>query len=648
MMVWQKIRPLPLNDVNILDQFWCDRIETARSTSIEYMWKALNDQIDDIPPSHCIANFRVAAGLEEGEFKGYVFQDSDLYKWLEAVGYSLMTHPDADLERRADEAIELAGAAQRADGYLDTYYIINGLDKRWTNLCANHEMYVAGHMMEAACAYYLATGKDRLLNIACRFADHIDSVFGPEPGKKRGVPGHQEIELGLARLYRVTGEMRYLNLAKFFLDERGQKPFYFDEEAKNYTSEELQRMKFFPNHGVERYSYQQAHKPVREQTEAVGHAVRLGYMLAAMAEVGALAGDETLDAAAQTLWEDVVNRQMYITAGIGSMGDGEAFSFDYDLPNDFMYTETCASISLLMTAQRLFWRKADASYGDIAERALFNGILSGVSLDGKKYFYTNPMEMWPERCARRHDMHVDAERQGWFGCACCPPNVLRTLTGLGQYLYGKENDTLYVNQYVASDAAFEIDGRRITLSQRGQYPWNGRIQLSVDADAHFTLALRIPGWCRSAQLRVNGQPVNLDALMHEGYALLSRDFCATDEIVLEMEMPVERVYCNDHVPFNAGRVALMRGPLVYCIEQEDNGGQLWNLRIGTEEPRAQFQPDLLNGVTTLEVPGTREVTDDALYSVHRKQERPCQITFVPYWAWCNRTPGEMMVWVREG
>lgn len=647
-MRWQQIQPLPIKDVNIVDAFWEKRIEIARTISIEYMWDALNDSIENVPPSHCMANFRIAAGLEEGQFMGWAFQDSDLYKWIEAVAYSLMTTPDPSLERRADEAIALVASAQCADGYMDTFYIIGGLDRRWTNLRANHELYVAGHMMEAACAYYTATGKDTLLGIACRFADHIDQTFGSEEGKLRGVPGHQEVELGLARLYRVTGESRYLKLAKYFLDERGRQPFYYDEEAKRYVDEDARRIDYYRDHGTEPYCYQQAHKPVREQTEAVGHAVRLGYMLAAMAEVAAQTADESLDVAAETLWNDVVGRQMYITGGIGSMDDGEAFTFDYDLPNDRMYTETCASIALLMTAQRLFWRKPDASYADIAERALYNGILSGISLDGKKYFYTNPMEMWPERCKRRPDMHVDTERQGWFGCACCPPNVLRTLTGLGQYLYGMEDSTLFVNQYVASDASFEVDGRPITLSQRGHYPWDGELHFMPNADVRFTLALRIPGWCKGAKLWINQTEQPLEPITVDGYAYIERTFSAGDDIMLQLDMPVERVYCSDKVPFNAGRAALMRGPLVYCLEQEDNCENLWNLCLTDGRIEAQYEAELLSGVVVLCANGIRESTPEGqLYQTGRRSQKPFKLTYVPYWAWCNRTPGEMMVWVRE-
>ena len=641
------LTPLPLRDCMITDPFFQKRINMARNIAIPYMWEALNDRIPDIPKSFCIRNFRIAAGLEQGKFEGYVFQDSDLYKWLEAVAYSLETAPDDALERLADEAVDLVGKAQCPDGYLDTYYIIGGLDKRWTNLRAHHEMYVAGHMMEAAAAYFCATGKDKLLKIACRFADHIDSVFGAGEGKKRGYPGHQEIELGLVKLYRATGEKRYLDLAAFFLLERGKQPFYFDGEAKARGDE---AKSFYRDHGLAPYCYQQAHKPVYEQTEAVGHAVREGYMLAGMADVASLNGDGRLLAASKTLFDNIVQRQMYITGGIGSMGDGEAFTFDYDLPNDRMYNETCASIALLMTAQRLGNIDPDAYYGDVAERTLYNGILSGVSLDGTRYFYVNPMEVWPERCRRRQDMGVDAQRQGWFGCACCPPNLLRTLTGLGQYIYALDQDTLYVHQYISSSAVLRLDGSAVKLTQAGNYPWEGRIvfNLSALSPVHCTLAFRVPGWCSAPALYLNGGRMDIQPITRKGYIYLSGTFGKEDEIVLDLPMQPQREYCSSHVPFNAGRVAFTRGPVVYCAEQADNGDQIWNLISSGGEIGYRFEKDLLEGAGVLTADGFREISkDDRLYGRAEKSRTPCRLTLVPYYAWCNRVPGEMAVWLRE-
>lgn len=644
-----RIKPLPLSNIRITDPFWTQRRRTARDISIPYMLDALYDRIPNIPKSHCIENFRIAAGLAEGQFEGFVFQDSDLYKALEAIAYSLMTDPDPALEATCDELIELVGKAQQPDGYLDTHYIIGGLDKRWTNLRGAHEMYVAGHMMEAAVAYLQATGKDALLRIACRFADHIDQVFGPGEDQKHGYPGHQEIEIGLVKLYEATGEARYLKLAAYFLLERGKQPYYFDIEAKARGEEDDGMKSFFRTHGTDPYSYQQAHKPVLEQTEAVGHAVRVGYMLAAMADVAALTGDEQLLAATRALYEDVVNRQMYIIGGIGSMGDGEAFTFDYDIPNDRMYTETCAAISLLMTAQRLGRIEPNAQYADICERALYNGILSGVSLDGTKFFYTNPMEMWPERAKRRHDMGVDSERQGWYGCACCPPNLVRTVTSLGQYIYGARGDELYVHQFIGSTAEAELSSGRVTVAQQGNYPWDGALSYTIGCDqpTAFALMLRIPAWCEGAAITVNGDAFDLSANMMDGYARVQRTFKAGDVVRLTLPMPVQRVYCNDAVPFNAGKVALTRGPLVYCIEEQDNGTRLWNISLPEGEVQAVWEPAQLQGVTTLRAKGVRTQTGaDALYSTAKPESSECDLTFIPYYSWCNRVPGEMTVWVR--
>ena len=639
-------RSLDLNKVKITDAFWRKRIDVAQNISIDYMWRAINDEVEGVTPSHCMKNFRIAAGMEEGEFYGFQFQDSDLYKWLEAVGYSLQTKPDKALEARADGAIDLMEKVQLPDGYLDTYYIITGIEKRWTCVRHAHEMYVAGHMMEAACAYYKATGKRKILDIACRFADHICDVFGPGEGQKRGYPGHQEVELGLLRLYGTTGNRRYLDQAKFFLDERGQQPYYYDlEAAARGESEEEYKKNWFRVQGRDLpYNYQQAHKPVREQTEAVGHAVRCCYMLGAMAECAALSGDETLDAAAETLWRDITEKQMYLTAGVGSQSDGESFSFDYDLPNDRMYNETCASIALLMSARRLFERMPRGSYEDVAERALFNGILSGISLDGTKFFYCNPMEVWPERAKRRADMHIDTVRQGWYGCACCPTNVLRTLTGLGAYIWSQRDDTIYLNQYIASEASVDLPDGQVHLALKGNYPYSGKMTLTVKNAAEFTLALRVPDWCENYSIRCGNEYGHKD---ENGYVYIRKAFAAGDVIEIEFEMAPRRVYCNANVPFNAGKAALTRGPLVYCMEEADNGKQLWNLKM-TEEPvaeKAQSEPEEM---IVLKVPGLREENNGtALYTANKKTVTPAELTFIPYYAWCNRGEGEMQVWTRS-
>lgn len=633
---------LPLKDIRITDPFFTARIDTARSTAIPYMWETLNDRVPGVAPSHCIENFRIAAGLQEGKFEGWWFQDSDLWKWIEGAAYSLATHPDAELEKTVDEAIALAGKAQQPDGYLDTYYIIGGLDKRFTNLRDHHEMYVAGHMFEAAVAYYEATGKRSLLDMACRVADCFDANFGPEENKLHGYPGHEEIELGLAKLYQVTGQERYIRLAKYFLDVRGQQPHYFDAERDARG----EKPGWSPlRHPQAPYTYNQAHKPIREQTEGAGHAVRQLYLLSGMADVGEMAGDPTLVQAADTVFQNIIHKQMYITGGVGSTHEGEAFSFDYDLPPERCYTETCASIALAMTATRLNRIQPNGYYGDTVERALYNGILSGVSLDGTKYFYINPLEMWPERCMRRQDMHVDPERLGWFGCACCPPNVLRTLTGLGSYMFAADEDHLLVDQYIASQVKTHIGQQAVAFTLEANYPWNGHVKLTMESDAAFKLMLRKPAWAREWHLSVNGQAV--DAPLTDGYILLDRAFAAGDVIELELPMEVRFMSASIRTPNYAGKTALTRGPVVYCLEEKDNGSRLWNLSVRPNTAVAQYHADLLGGVTAITCQGQREDMESDLYTEAVPAAVPQQLTFVPYYAWGNRGAGEMSVWVRR-
>ena len=636
---------LPLQHIRIEDSFFSPRIDTARHISIPYMWNALNDAIPGVEKSGCIANFEIAAGEREGTHSGWWFQDSDLFKWIEGAAYALSSHPDAALEAQVDEAIALAGRAQQADGYLDTYYIIGGLDRRFTNLRDHHELYIAGHMFEAAAAYFEATGKRELLSMACRFADCLCAHFGPEEGKNHGYPGHQEVELGLARLYSVTGEARYLELAKYFLDVRGHKPYFYDEESQKRGEAPVRDGS---RHPLPPYSYHQAHKPVREQTEAIGHAVRQLYMLSGMADVGAMAGDQTLVDAADTVFSNITDRQMYITGGVGSTHHGEAFTFDYDLPPERCYCETCASIALMMTARRLCNARPHGRYGDVIERALYNGVLSGVSLDGTKYFYINPLEVWPERCERRGDMQVDPQRLGWFGCACCPPNVLRTLTGLGQYIYAADEDGVYIDQYISSSASCTFGGREITLSMNARFPWDGdvTVTLRTQQPASMKLHLRLPGWAKSARLSICGEETPLS--VQDGYIVIERTFCDGDTVSLSLPMVPRFMTASSRTPNYAGKTALMRGPLVYCAEEIDNGGEIWNLCADTQCVYTVHEPDLLGGVTVLSCAGVRETAcTGSLYSEEAPKTKPAVIRFVPYYAWGNRGRGEMAVWLRR-
>lgn len=644
----KKFKSVPLKQVTIEDNFWSKRIELIREVVIPYQQKILHDQIPGIEPSHAIENFRIAAGESDGEFYGMVFQDSDVAKWLEAVAYALSTKPDPELEQAADDVIDIIAKAQQPDGYLNTYFTVAKPDQRWTNLAEDHELYCAGHMIEAAVAYYQATGKRKLLDVMCRYADYIDTVFGTEPGKKRGYPGHEEIELALIKLYRVTGEQKYLKLAKYFVDERGQEPNYFEQEY------EQNKDKTHFKHPTDwDHSYNQSHQPVREQTTAEGHAVRAVYLYSAMADLALETGDDTLKAACETLWDNVVHKQMYVTAGIGSQAFQEGFSTDYDLPNDRAYTETCASIGLAFWAQRMLKLDPNRSYADILERALYNGILSGMSLDGKKFFYVNPLEVWPEACDVRHDKrHVKTARQDWFACACCPPNLARIIASLGEYIYTHNDQEVYVHLYMSGKAVVDVGQANLELTQTTNYPWDGEVNLSLSLKENqkITLALRMPAWCESPELTVNGAKVDLKSITENGYAKLTRVWSDGDRIQLQLPLTVKRIYPNPKVRMNAGKVALQRGPLVYCLEEVDNGPVLTDITLPKDEPlNAVFEPQLLGGVTAVTGDGYRSDIQEwqELYRTTDVGKQPVRIKAVPYFTWNNRGVGEMLVWIRE-
>ncbi|CAM3127727.1 beta-L-arabinofuranosidase domain-containing protein [Paenibacillus lupini] len=645
------------SEVHIKDAFWNRFTELVRETVIPYQWDALNDRIADAEPSYAIRNFRVAAGLEEQPYGGMVFQDSDVAKWLEAVGYSLASHPDAELERTADEVIDLIAMAQHENGYLNTYFTIKDPGKQWTNLYEAHELYCAGHMIEAAVAYYDATGKRKLLDVMCKFADYIDSLFGIEPGKMRGYDGHQEIELALVKLYQTTGEDRYLKLAQFFIDERGAEPNFLIEDIKQRDGLSLWTGRNMPIPKVEQLAYNQAHKPVREQDVAVGHSVRAVYMYTAMADLARLTGDMQLLEACQRLWNNMTRKQMYITGGIGSTHHGEAFSFDYDLPNDTVYAETCASIGLIFFAQRMLKLEAKSEYADIMERALFNNVVGSMSQDGKHYFYVNPLEVWPkasEKNPGRH--HVKAERQKWFGCSCCPPNVARLLSSLNDYIYTvtAATNTIYTHLFIGSIAQFELDAGSVTLKQESELPWKGnvRFEFTEVPGATVTLALRIPSWCREkAVLRINGETA--DYKTENGYALVNRNWQQGDVVEWEPAMEAQLTAAHPEIRANAGKVAIERGPLVYCLEEIDNASPLAAVSLVTSSALAvNFDSQLLGGAIVIEAEGRLDEQgswqEETPYRPYGLQQAslPVKLKAVPYYLWGNRQRGEMTVWIR--
>lgn len=649
---------IKVKDVHVTDKFWTKYINLVKDVVVPYQWYALNDRVEDAEPSHSIMNFKIAAGIEKGEFQGYVFQDSDLYKWIEAASYILASFKDSALDKTLDEAIELIGKAQQPDGYINTYFTIKEPDKRWANERDKHELYCAGHLIEAAVAHFEATGKDNLINIACKFADYIYTVFGKSEGKKHGYPGHQVIELALLRLYRVTYNKKYLDLCKYFIDERGKKPNYFTlerEERAEKFGEEIVSKEPYNDLMSKGYEYNQAHLPVREQKKAVGHAVRAMYMYTAMADLASETNDKSLIDAVKTLWKDVTECQMYITAGVGSNGSGEAFSFDYDLPNDEAYAETCASVGLVFWAQKMLKIQPDSKYSDIIEKAIYNGTISGISLNGKRFFYVNPLEVFPEACKKRLDKaDVAVERQKWFGCACCPPNISRLIASIGKYIYTiKDDDTIYVHLYIGNTTDFKIKGQNLVLSQSCNYPWDGNIKITVSTSVsiNITLAMRIPGWCENAEVKLNDTLIDCSSSTENGYVMINRTWNDGDCVEMIFPMEVEKMHANPCVREDAGRIAIQRGPVVYCLEEEDNGTNLSDISISKDSSlKASFNAELLGGI--MEITGQGEKSDidnlkNVLYSKSSFKRHKVNIKAVPYFAWANRKPGEMLVWIRE-
>ncbi|MFP4974661.1 glycoside hydrolase family 127 protein [Paenibacillus sp. CN-4] len=641
-------------NVRIRDEFWTHYIKLVQEVVIPYQYEALHDRIPGAEPSRAVSNFEIAAGRKQGEFGGFVFQDSDVAKWLEAVGYSLQLERDPELERRADELIALVGEAQQEDGYLNTYFTIKEPGQRWTNLNDCHEMYVAGHFIEAAVAYYEATGKRELLDIMCRMADHIDSVFGPEEGKLKGYDGHQEIELALVKLYGLTGEERYLKLSQFFIDQRGTQPHFFVEEW-----ERRGRMTFYggPTNKIN-LEYNQSHLPVREQKEAVGHSVRAVYMYTAMADLARLTGDSELEQACRRLWDNIQNKQLYITGGIGSTHHGEAFTFDYDLPNDTVYAETCASIGLIFFAKRMLNLSPDARFADVMERALYNNVLGSMAQDGKHYFYVNPLEVWPQACTCNPGKHhVKAQRQGWFGCACCPPNVARLLTSLNRYIYTVQGDTIYTDLYIGSELTADLPQGTVRVTQVTEYPWDGKIVMEIEPDQEktFGLALRIPGWSGSGiKVNVNGEELTAgeeSAQVRQGYMVIRRSWRQGDRVEVQLPMEPFRVYAHPQVRADARKVAVQRGPLVYCFESADNGVNLGALALKQDSPLTDaYDASLLGGAVTIGSRGSRLEESEAeqgLYTRSRPAVKEVPVQAVPYYMWGNRGDGEMRVWVEE-
>ncbi len=662
--------PFSLKKVQITDSFWKEEMELVRTEVIPYQWRALNDQIPDAEPSFCMRNFRLAGELNqrrkeqgaeykeivwptqgwetlpkeksvlEERFYGYVFQDSDFYKWIEAVGYSLIWHPDPELEKIADTAIDIVCEAQLDNGYLDTYYIINDLSGIFTNLQDKHELYCFGHLTQGAIAYYQATEKDKLLNAAKRYADFISTQFGAEDGKKKGYPGHEIAEMALAELYDLTGEEKYLKLGSFFINQRGQKPYYFDmEHPKQVMAKEI------------RYRYYQAHLPVRQQKEAVGHAVRAVYLYSGMADMAKRTGDDTLYQACENLWNSIEREKLYITGGIGGTQLGESFSFPFDLPNDTIYAETCASISLVFFARRMLEIHPDRKYADMIERALYNGILSGIALDGKSFFYVNPLEVFPKACHEdERKFHVRPVRQKWFGCACCPPNLARLLSSIGSYAYTENQDTLWIHLYTGGILEKTVQGKKMEIAITSEFPWNGKVSVTVKTKepVSFTLALRIPGWCSQWE-----RPIKEPVTVKGGYCYIQKNWDGEETISFCFPMIPKLQEADDRVREDIGKVALTRGPVVYCLEEADNGENLHLISV-SDNLEAKEEEIQIGGrkILALKTNGFQKLScivkkEEGLYHTYKKpQYETKELTWIPYYAWANRGEGEMQVWVK--
>ena len=670
--------PLNIRDITITDEFFSQKMELVRKEVLPYQWNALNDRIPEAAKSYCMRNFKVAGHMNEtrrslGEkyiaptytfrgfeslpedpenpdpdkFYGFVFQDTDFSKWIEAVGYSLSNHPDPELEKTADEAIDIVCAAQQEDGYLDTYYIINGRDKSFTNLRDHHELYCFGHLVEGAVAYYEGTGKDKLLKAAERFADYIDSVFGPEEGKLKGYPGHEIAEMALVRLYHATGNEKYLNLSSYFIEERGKEPLYFKNEFPEDYERDIKN-------GREPFAYNQAHRPVRKQDKATGHAVRAVYLYSGMADIAREFNDDSLKEACETLWENVTNSQMYITGGVGATHLGEAFTFDYDLPNDTAYAETCASIGMIFWARRMLQMDPDSRYANVMEREFYNGMLSGIALDGKSFFYVNPLEVDPVSCHKdERKFHVKPIRQKWFGCACCPPNIARLLSSFNQYAFTENEDTLFVHMYSGADITKHVNGSDVKIHIDSCLPYEGHVSIRVSAPkVRMKLAVRLPDWTDEPKIDL---PKGSNIKREKGYLYIDKEW-EDDEINIEFSLKVRAIAANTKVREDAGKAAITYGPVVYCLEGVDNGNALHELLldpssvknakiIDAEIENNRTKMILLSGKRRKE--DSLEAGEQGLYSEYKTPEyENITLKYIPYFMWANRGENNMQVWTR--
>lgn len=610
-----RLTEVPFTEVKIQDAFWAPRQKTNRLVSIPHTFA-------ECEKTGRMSNFDLAAKGAKRGYQGYVFNDSDVYKCLEAAAFALEERNDPALDKQVDGIIARVAAAQQPDGYLNTYYIINEPNRRFTNLADNHELYCAGHMFEAAVAHYRATGKKNLLNVATKFADLLCNTFGEGPGKRPGYCGHPEIEQALFKLWKATGQQRYYDLAAYFLNTRGSR--FFAEEKR------IPKDRFDG-------TYWQDDVPLREHKEIKGHAVRAAYLMSGAADLARFSGDATLLPMLDKVWRNTAYKRMFVTGGIGPSGSNEGFTVDYDLPTFSAYQETCASVAMAMWNHRMGLLEGDARYWDYVERSLYNGFLAGVSLEGTHFYYVNPL-------ASRGNHH----RQEWFGCACCPPNVTRTLASLGNYVYAKSDDSLYVNLYVSGGVKTKVGASTVELSVKTDYPWDGKVTLVPKvAGKPVNLRLRMPGWATSASLTWNGKPFK--APVANGYVVLGANWKSGDTFTVSFSMPVLRVLANPAAKDVAGMFALQRGPLIYCLEGVDNSIDFERVFLPMESSLTPKRESVLGGIMSLS--GTaREMpaTDWRRKLYHPLSEpKPVSIKAVPYYAWDNRKAGQMTVWLRS-
>lgn len=609
----------------------------VKDTIIPYQYEVLNDRAEGAEKSHVIDNFRNAAKALRGEdvgdgFYGMVFQDSDAAKWIEAAAFSLISYPDKELEKTVDEVIDIIAEAQDEDGYLNTYFTIKDREKRWKNLMEGHELYCSGHMMEAACAYFEATGKNKLLKVMEKNAEHIYNMFITEGNE--GYPGHPEIELALMKMYRLTGNEHCLELAQHFVNIRGVDPKFYEKEAAKRD------WSVWGNDATNHY-YAQNFAPLKEQNDAVGHSVRAVYLYTGAADLASENGDEELLKACHRLWESITKRRMYITGGIGSTLIGEAFSVDYDLPNDTAYNETCASIGLMMFASRMLETDPDREYADVMERAFYNTVLAGVQLDGKRFFYTNPLEIIPgiSHIAATH-WHALPQRPGWHTCACCPPNAARLISSIGKYAYGENDTTAYCHLFADGEVSFE-NGLKLTC--RTEYPYGFTVSYKI-TEGSKTLAVRIPAWSREYALTKNGAAVTAE--LSKGYAYI--EVTAGDEVTLTLDSTPHYAYASTKVPELTGCTAIWRGPLVYCFEGADNGEVLpLSLKRGGKLTVSEQREEQLDGAYKITAEAVRTSDSAELYSDAPLNEHPCEAVAIPYYTWGNRGENQMRVWMTE-